>query len=207
MAKLSALSTEEAARAVYVDVESYDSASEPALVGFCVGDSDPEYFVTDFELKSAGKARSIPIISFEQAIRQLLDKCIKENRKWVSFSEHELNHVRDHAGIDISDSYVNANTIARKWSKRESIYFPVRSLKEYAKKAGLEPEKSWMEGTPRDWMMKVRAQIRKNGDYKFCGKATKTAWSQLLWYNGRDCFYMRELVQKIVASPNSSSGR
>ena len=113
VAKINSISLEEATRGIYIDFEGRKD-HPPALVGILY-DNQFQQIVLDLRLKSAANAKSLRCESLKDVINGLLEECYEGNRHLIAFSTHELNVIRTHCDIDVSDQYKNALKFAKRW--------------------------------------------------------------------------------------------
>lgn len=186
-------------RAVYLDFEGLKGCP-PVLAGVLC-ESTFQQVVFDETFKPAAQAWRLSFGPFAEAMRELRQRCEREERLLICFSEFELRQVEQHGDVNLSAIYVNALAYARRWRNRfhpqqpradnslESFF----GLINYRVPAGVE------KGHAAEWLRYVQAQLAAHqGKFNRTSAGAKARWRRLLKYNEHDCRGMRVLMRKVV---------
>lgn len=186
-------------RAVYLDFEGLKGC--PPVMAGVLCETTFQQVVFDAAFKPAAQAWRLSVQSFAEAMRALRQRCEREERLLICFSEFELRQVEQHGDVDLSAIYVNALAYARRWRNRFHPQQPREdnSLKSffglinYRVPAGVE------KGHAAEWLRYVQAQLAAHqGKFNRSSDGAKARWRRLLKYNEHDCRGMRVLMRKIV---------
>lgn len=186
-------------RAIYFDFEGRKDHA-PAMAGILC-ESQFEQVVFDPTLAAAAKTWRLRCVPLAEEIRRLHTRCREEQRFLVCYSSHELDAIKAHAGIDVSDVYVNALLYARRWKNR---FHPERPIEDWGLKAFLRfikhPQPQQLaEAQPASWLRYVGDQLATHeGQFGKISAGGKRKWRDLLAYNRHDCTGLRVLLRKIV---------
>ena len=190
------ISQREAERAIYIDCEGFEDRS-PSLLGVLVGEQ-LEQIVLDPGLAAVARARGHRLSSFEQEILALLDRCKKEGRRIVAYSQHERNLVLQYVNQDAGEWYADARMIAKRWKNRfrRTEPLPARGLKDYLKLIEYPRGAHLGERKTTKRLKAVGDMVREKGSYEALTPVKKAMWTKLLEHNAIDCRGMQALVMR-----------
>ena len=191
----SSISSREAASAFYIDFEGFQDKA-PTLLGLLTND-DFKQVVFDRVLETAADAKNLEIVDLKLQIKELVDRCRKESRFLVAYSQHELHTINEFAEIDISDVYRDARMIAKKWkAKCHPGTTKCKGLKDYLKFIEFPRGAHLGERKVTSRIRAVRNMLLSRGHYSKLTRGVKTKWTNLLSHNEIDCKGMQALVLK-----------
>lgn len=181
----------EADRAFYIDFEGFVKEA-PAMIGILVEDHF-EQIVLDTKFQGAAAYKEpMAIMSGELVISNLLSRSLAEDRKIVAFSTLEKEQCMRWYGIDISQSYVNAKSIAGRWARKISPENRYRTLKDFenlsryqrSRDTGYRKNTSCLRAALRD--------LEQYGELR--NKAPKKHWTNLRNHNRQDVEAMKHIL-------------
>ncbi len=185
------ISLVEANRAIYIDFEGYVKEA-PALIGILIED-DFEQIVLDEKFRGAAPYKDpIAVIPGKSVISELLARSISEDRKIVAFSTLEKEQCSRWYGIDISQRYVNAKSVAGRWARKVNPEVRCRTLKDFeiftgyqrARDTGYQKNTSCLNAALRD--------LHSYGELR--NPAPKKHWTNLRKHNHQDVEAMKYIV-------------
>jgi len=189
----------DAERAIYIDFEGFVKEA-PALIGILV-DSSFEQVVLDEKFSDAASYKDpMPVKAGALAISDLLTRSISEDRKIVAFSTLEKEQCMRWYGIDISQRYVNAKSVAGRWARKVNPEVRCRTLKDFeiftgyvrSRDTGFQKNTSCLTAALRD--------LERYGELR--NPAPKKHWTNLRKHNRQDVEAMKHIV---MATFNLSS--
>jgi hypothetical protein len=185
------ISFEEAERAIYIDFEGYVKET-PALIGILIED-DFEQIVLDEKFRGAAAYKDpIAVIPGETVILDLLARSISEDRKIVAFSTLEKEQCMRWYGIDISQRYVNAKSIAGRWARKGNPEVRCRTLKDFEIFTGFQRSRD--TGYQKNTSC-LNAALRDLDSYgELYNPAPKKHWTNLRKHNRQDVEAMKYIV-------------
>ena len=196
------ITTEEAERAVYIDVEMRVK-EPPALIGVQIEDV-LDQVVLDPRLAPAARRKGLSVFTFDEVIEGILKRCKREKRVLVAYSQHERELIFRFLGIDVGGLYRDAHKIVRRWKNKYHPDWDLEDngLKAFLKAIGYERPAYLGESHAAQWLGEVTDMLARVQRYADLTDKKKAAWTKLLHHNQIDCDGMRELV--LLAASESS---
>lgn len=199
------------ARAIYIDFETL--RTDPphlALLGVLVGSDDEalEQLILDPRLAPAHKAKPqrTGVITADDAVGTILNLARIDDAPIVGWSNFDRSRLLDacpELASEISDRYVNALAIARRWRQTVHPHRPViradrfaarHTLDQYAQIAGYTHIRILQEGRPAHWIRHTLRQLAANGGrYRRITREAKRDWHRVLDYNRHDLLALRHI--------------
>lgn len=182
----------DAHRAIYIDFEGFTDKT-PSLIGIQCDEEFEQKVLTD-DLALAAAAKSIKVADGKVVIASLLSRAKLENRKIVAYSSFEKEQCHKWFGIDISEVYVNANLVAKRWKKLAHPKLRITGLKDYLKLVNY-PRGDHLgikQSTQR--IASVSNMLAKKGNFIDLTPVVKAKWTKLLDHNKIDVQGMKFLI-------------
>jgi hypothetical protein len=125
------ITTDEARRALYVDIEKLQD-QPPSLVGIlCEGVYRP--VSVDERLHAAAQATGVACTTVPALADEVVHRAQDEDRRIVAFTRAELEWFQDYADLDLTPWYRDAHKIGKRWINREHPgALQARSLQDFA---------------------------------------------------------------------------
>jgi hypothetical protein len=193
------ISPGEAARAIYIDFES-TAADPPVLLGAACEDELVQW-VLDPRLGDAAAASGLEQLSLADAVQRVLDRCVREERLLVGYSQHERQVIHGELGIDVSDLYRDARMIAVRWKNRTRLALQRddHELKTFLEAIGY-PRRAYLGAHhSAKWIREVTTMLDRKSTFAELTAVKKSFWTKLLEHNAVDCDGMRELTIRAAA--------
>lgn len=204
------LTSDAAARAIYIDFEGFEHHA-PALLGVLV-DGSFETLVLDPALRGAAEERGLRVADGEAALRSILERARLENRLICAFGNRERDAALDDFGVDLGERFVNVQPLAKRWWKRNRTERPVRrreknarhrsrgySLEFFEQGLGLERKPHLKSGNATKRLRGVReALVRHQGDWAKLTATAKGKWTKLVDYNEVDVRGLAKITQRVA---------
>ncbi len=185
------ISLAEAERAIYIDFEGFIKEA-PALIGILVEDSF-EQLVLDAKFSGAAAYKDpIQVKPGQLLVSDLLARSLNEERRIVAFSTLEKEQCMRWYGIDISQCYVNAKSVAGRWVRKVDPAARCRTLKDFeiftgyqrSRDTGYQKNTSCLNAALRD--------LERYGELR--NPAPKKHWTNLRKHNRQDVEAMKHIV-------------
>jgi hypothetical protein len=190
------ISDNEAKKAIYIDFEGF-SNSAPSLIGVQCEENFWQVVFSE-DLRLAAEAKNLNVTDGKKFISELLIKATNENRKIVAYSSFEKEQCYKWYEIDISEVYVNANLVAKRWKRKAYPKSRVSGLKDYLKLINY-PRGDHLgikQSTQR--ILSVVNMLAKRKNFEDLTPVAKGKWTKLLDHNRIDVQGMKFLVMNAV---------
>lgn len=186
------INKDEAKKAIYIDFEGFVKEA-PSLVGVLIENNFVQV-VLDETLKIAADFKQLATINGKDYMQSIIALALKENRKIIAFSNLEKEQCFYWYGFDISNIYINANTIAKKWKKNflPEIKEKCSGLKDYEKLTGFKRGRDTGDQKNTSCIRAIRRDLEKWGTLK--NKGPKRHWTNLLKHNKNDIYGMQFVI-------------
>ena len=189
------ISPREIERAVYIDFEGFVE-SPPSLAGIRCGD---DFYQTVFDdaLESAAAAKGLQLAFIDDFLQGLLDRCRREGRRLVAFSQREKDAAALWADVDFASVYCDGRKVAKRWVNRAGRGAELEdwSLKSFLRFISFERPANLGTQQATQRLEHVRAMLIRRGDYQSLTPTAKGKWARLLAHNKIDCDGLRALMQ------------
>lgn len=183
------LTAAEARTAFYLDFEGSQD-QPPVLLGY-LRKGPVQQYVVDREFKSAGPG----FLELRQAVSTVITRAQKQERRIVSWSEHDLDIVRRHVkepGLvhAFEARYANGRALAARWATRSnSIHKPAEGdLEHYLALVGFKVPEFAGPGRVGETIRRLRPSLAASRELTDDQAA---AWADLLAHNRYDCEGLR----------------
>jgi hypothetical protein len=200
------LTKEIARRGIYIDFECYRD-EEPTLLGILLeGNFEQVVFLED--LKPAVRASNLEFAYLESAIADILDLATRECRRIITYSEYDLNKIKEYTnlGKNVEYFYTNARKIADIWQKEYLESKEINnSLKSVAEKIGKPYPKYLLKKNPTKIIRKIKKALSREQEFAKLPDDAKKDWGNLLEYNRYDCWVMQEFLVHVSNQANGFS--
>lgn len=194
----------EADRAFYIDFEGFVKEA-PAMIGILV-ENHFEQIVLDTKFRGAAVYKEpMAVMSGESVISNLLSRSLAENRKIVAFSTLEKEQCMRWYGIDISQSYVNAKSVAGKWARKASVKIRYRTLKDFEVLTGYERSRDTGYRKNTSCLKAALRDLERYGELH--NTAPKKHWTNLRKHNRQDVEAMKHILLVTLSSDLSPNLR
>lgn len=185
------ISLAESEWAIYMDFEGYVKEA-PALIGILIED-DFEQIVLDEKFRGAAAYKDpIDVIPGETVISDLLARSISEDRKIIAFSSLEKEQCMRWYGIDISQRYVNAKSIAGLWARKVNPEVRCRTLKDFETFTGFQRSRDTGYQKNTSCLNAALRDLDSFGELR--NPAPKKHWTNLRKHNRQDVEAMKHIV-------------
>lgn len=188
------ISSEDAARAIYVDFEGFKDKS-PGIIGILV-DGALEQVVLGRRLFAVAGPSRCRQSSIEAVAGELLTRCRSEGRRLVGYSQHERRMFWQYAGVDFCEEYRDARMIANRWWNKchSGVARIDNTLKSYLEAIGYPMPPALGTGNTTARLRSVVEMLERRLRYSDLTPGVKAKWHDLLAYNRHDCRGMKKLV-------------
>jgi hypothetical protein len=197
--KDSQLSLGEAVKAIYIDYEGFEDCA-PSLIGIVIGRTR-EQIVFDERLRHAATATGCRMGALREVMTELQQKCDREGRLIVAYSQHEKHVASRFAGVDLTPWYRDARKISKRWHRacRPGDAVAGHGLKDYlcvidyprGKHLGVQQTTSRLRA--------VAEMLGRRHEYRNLSPVVKAKWTKVLQHNAVDCHGMQALVLVAIA--------
>ena len=191
-------------RAIVIDFESFQDGP-PLLCGTLI-DGDFQQTVFDERLQPAAQTKYIPVLPACDYLRQLVKRASSEDRHFIAFSTKERNDINQIVDCDISERYVNALKIAKRWRKQvapaehQRVARKRRRMRErrryvggygnrfidFAKLAGIPIPSDYGLGCEAKRIRDTINQLERRREYTNLTPCVKGKWTKALKHNRFD---------------------
>ena len=188
----------EAARAIYLDFEGC-MGEAPSLVGYVV-DGRLVQVVLDGRLAAAALFKGLMVCPGALIISSLVNRCEREERVLVGFTQHEMRVALEYFGIDIQPHYRDAHW----WAKRYFRRLPAAeqpagcSLEEMLAHIGHARPRVFGPGNSASRLRDVREMLAKRRSYERLTPVAKAKWTKFLAHNASDVKGTALLVRHVL---------
>lgn len=195
------LTTDEARRAIYLDVEGRPYEAPVVLGTLWVSrqGQDPmlRRHVVDPAFAPAAVATGLGRSSLRGEIRSLVSRAERQHRVLVGWSEHEVRVVRAFAPEftdSFDDRYRDARALARRWRKKVHPDYEVirdargrkHSLTAYLSLAGYDLPPEYVGGRVGKTIRALREALEVEGSYDAVRPKLQARWLEVLGHNEHD---------------------
>ena len=194
-------------RALFVDYEG-NTARAPTLLGWRIKGRNFGAIVEPSFDVCAGRyrVRSVSAVDHSSKVAELIRLAQEDDCLIVSWSEHDLKHMREVAGEDLRGvleaRYRNALRTVRAWhGRRHGIAIPDASLNEVAHLLGIHVPQRYGVGLVGDALRLIREQLNQGRSWPELTPAARSGWVTVVKHNRYDLQSMQEVLQVITADP------
>jgi hypothetical protein len=181
----------EADRAFYIDFEGFVKEA-PAMIGILV-ENHFEQIVLDAKFRGAAAYKDpMTVMSGESVISNLLSRSLAEDRKIVAFSTLEKEQCMRWYGVNISQSYVNAKSVAGRWARKVSPKIRCRTLKDFEVLSGYERSRDTGYRKNTSCLNAALRDLERYGELQ--NTAPKKHWTNLRKHNRQDVEAMKHIL-------------
>tara|TARA_Y100000758_G_C15998440_1_gene403180 strand:- start:226 stop:942 length:717 start_codon:yes stop_codon:yes gene_type:complete len=206
------ISEQEAARAIYIDFEA-NPYHRPSVLGVLYkNDFDNTSSFTQYVLEKRlhPTAKGCVASNLNEAVKMVLDIAGRENRLIISWSEKEINDVKEYCTLDLQESFepffVNAIPIAKEWHRifKKGVEIPMtanrgRNTQEYYMKViNFGVPSIYGPGVASKPISEMREALTRNGGrYELVDPTLKSTWKSMLIHNEYDCRGLQRIMSKV----------
>lgn len=206
------LSLAQSEKAIYIDFEGCRGKS-PVLLGMLVapmaGVPGVAQYVVDPAFETASEATACTAVDLDDLVRSLTDRAEREERRIVTWSEHDLNLVRDYCSADtyrrFAPRYRNARALSEKW--REKLYPEVEfhdptlgnALANYLKMIAYEVPEAFGAGKTGEHLRRLARPLSKGKSWDDLSDDQRGYWRDVLGHNQHDCDGMYRVCQRAAS--------
>lgn len=194
-------------RALFVDYEG-NTARPPTLLGWRIKGRNFGAIVEPSFDVCAGRyrVRSVSAVDHASKVAELIRLAQEDDCLIVSWSEHDLKHMRNVTGEDLRGvleaRYRNALRTVRAWhGRRHGIAIPDASLSEVAHLLGIHVPQRYGVGLVGDALRLIREQLNQGRSWPELTPAARSGWVTVVKHNRYDLQAMQEVLQVITADP------
>tara|TARA_Y100000814_G_C12284364_1_gene386190 strand:- start:145 stop:789 length:645 start_codon:yes stop_codon:yes gene_type:complete len=202
-------------KAIYFDFESNPNRT-PSLLGVLYKDIETgedifNQYILEPELNPTKDQFPITYISnVDRIIRKLRRLALKENRKFIAWSNHELEVINDYSSQNWNEEfsgnyYINAIEMGKEWfRKNDPSNLPTwgnNTLSYYMKYFNYHVPSKFGVGITSNAIDEMREELKRTrGHINNVPYGTIIKWERMLQHNRHDCYGMRHVVEKMVTS-------
>jgi hypothetical protein len=205
VANKSALSSDEVERAIYIDYEgNIDKA--PTLLGWRVDGINYASIVEPTFATCAGRFRAKHVEHIDHATlaKQLLQRAVAEERRILSWSEHDLKLIQTVLPNNEKEQflflYKNAIKPMRSWYWRKyQVSAPDGSLSFFCNVTGFSVPDRFGIGIVGNGLRLIRSQLLEGRDYADLTPKARSSWVSVVRHNRLDLEGMEHVLRSSLA--------
>ena len=211
----------ESERAIYIDFEA-NPYQNPSILGVLLkGDFDNTYSFTQYVLEKSlyPAAEGCVKTTLNEVIKMVTDIAHREKRLVISWSEKELNDVKEYSTPDLHSDFnsvfVNAIPIAKRWHRifRGNTQIPRsprkgRHTQEYYMNAiNFRVPRIYGPGTASKPITKMREELTfRKRSFQLVEPTVKSMWKSMLKHNEYDCRGLQKIMAKVSRDTSRLNG-
>jgi hypothetical protein len=218
MSTRTALTNNEARRAIYIDFEGAE-VDPASFLGVAI-EGEWHVYVVEEALRDAceqgtrgGVCETTTLAEALWLIRSIAET---EDRQVVAYSTREIDEITSSLEAATDElawwqaNLVNAAPIARRWARRSNVTLPRRRprkgervtkwpLAGFMAAVGYEVPKHLGPGNSAARIREVRRQLEKRGSYQALTSVAKGKWTKALDHNRHDCLGLATVMSAVTA--------